>query len=80
MEGDAPPFLRQTLHFQALSQRPCSDMSAPDSPSMASIVSCSTEGSAASSLRCCTLNVSNFYCTCIHGVSQPKDLSLSISV
>ena len=49
MEGDAPPSPRQQLVFEASSHGFCLGTPALDSPSMASMVSCSTEG-----LRCFT--------------------------
>ena len=58
MEGDVPPTPRQALDFEALSQGSRSALSAPDSPSTVSTVSCSTEG-----LRCFTPSM---LCVCMY--------------
>ena len=57
MEGEATPSPRYSLDFEASSQETRSASSAPDSPSTASMVSCSTEGHAASPPECYVLCV-----------------------
>ena len=49
MEGEEPLSPRKELNYETSSQEPHSDASAPGSPSTASTMSCSTEGS-----RCLT--------------------------
>ena len=71
--GPLPP--RQALDFEASSQGSRSASPRPDSPSTASTVSCSTEGSLFHPLNVACLYVTNLNHTCTHWVFRPKDLS-----